>query len=220
MPTSKKLTGYFIVFEGGEGVGKSTQIRRLVSWFESRKITLLVTQEPGGSPLGREIRKLLLGSPKGSVAPLTELLLYEADRAQHVHETVRPALVQGKIVISDRYLDSSTVYQGVCRKLGVKRVQNLSALASGGLLPDLVVLLDLPESVGINRIRQKRGLDRIEQEDSTFHRQVRRGFLALAKQFPRRFAVINAEGSEEDVEKRIRNAVSKRLKGKKLWKGL
>ena len=220
MALGTKPKGYFIVFEGGEGVGKSTQIRNLAGWLETQKFPLLLTQEPGGTPMGKEIRKMLLGSPKGTVSPLAELLLYEADRAQHVHEVVRPALAAGKMVISDRFLDSSTVYQGICRKLGVKRVQNLSSFAAGGLTPDLVILLDLPESVGLSRVSQRRKPDRIEQEDSSFHRMVRKGFLSLAKQYPRRFTVIDASGTEDEVGKKVRTAVQKRLKGKKTWTGL
>lgn len=231
MPKGRKRKGLFITFEGGEGAGKSTQIRHLVSYFKSIKIPVVVTLEPGGTPIGEEIRHVLLTPRSQKLSPRCELLLYEADRAQHVDELVIPCLEKGKIVIGDRYSDSSTVYQGYCRDLGLENVKWLNAFATKKLLPDLTVLLDIPESVGLGRIRKRirtdlflKGvrrrvkLDRLEREKRSFHAKVRKGFLKLAKQQPKRFAVINALQSEQEVTREIRLAVGKVLKRKGILK--
>lgn len=223
--------GVFITFEGGEGAGKSTQIRQLVSYLRSRKLPLVVSLEPGGTPIGEEIRHVLLTPRSQKLSPRAELLLYEADRAQHVDEVVSPSLEAGKVVVGDRYADSSTVYQGYCRDLGLQWVKRLNDFATNGLLPDMTILLDIPESIGRNRIRRRiredlflEGvrkrvkLDRLERERRSFHKKVRLGFLKLAKQSPKRFRVIDARQSEAEVSAQVKKLVETLLKRRGLWK--
>jgi dTMP kinase len=220
--------GFFISFEGGEGGGKSTQIRRLKAALRKNRIPFLVTLEPGGSQIGRKIRELLLNPKNKHLSKRAELFLYEADRAQHVEEIVAPALKAGKVVITDRYADSSTVYQGICRELGVAWTEKLNDFATGGLYPDLVIVLDVPETVGLARVRNRfksdPGLlgkrrvikmDRLEREKASFHRKVRNGFIALSKKHPRRIALIDATQSPETVSHQITELIEKRW-GKKL----
>jgi len=219
--------GLFITFEGGEGAGKSTQMKRLEKALRKRRVPLKRTLEPGGTGIGRSMRELLLNPKFRQLSPRAELLLYEADRAQHVHEVIRPALLEGKLVLCDRYADSSTVYQGMCRKLGEAWTIRLSDFATAGLWPDLVLLLDIPETAGLERVRRRLQvdpkllgkrrvvkLDRLEREKMDFHRKVRQGFLKLARRYPRRFHVIDAQKSEEDIAAEILQTVLARLKKK------
>jgi dTMP kinase len=208
-PTGKKH-GLFVVFEGGDGVGKSTQIRHLLKWLKKGKHPFLFTRQPGGTPIGKKIRAILLNPDFTNLSPQTELLLYEADRAQNVQEVILPALEAGKIVLSDRFADSSTVYQGICRGLGRDWVEKLNLFATAGKMPDIVFLLDLPEHKGRARI-QARKLDRIENESSDFHRRVQRGFLTLARREPRRFVVIDASREPEVIAKKIQAILAKRM---------
>lgn len=204
-----KPRGKLIVFEGGEGAGKSTQIRALATWLKRKGHAVAITRQPGGSRLGTGIRRLLLHG--GKVDPRAELLLYEADRAQHVQDVVRPWIAQGKIVLSDRYADSSTVYQGICRGLGEKWTEELNQFATGGLSPDLVFVLDLPAAVGLKRSSSRGKLDRMEREKRAFHEKVRRGFLKLARRHPRRFRVIDAGEDRSVIATRIQAEVTKCL---------
>ena len=220
----KKVTypGFFISFEGGEGAGKSTQIRHLVKLFESYKIPVVLTLEPGGTKIGLKIRELLLDPKNNELHPRAELLLYLADRAQHVEECLLPALKAGKVVITDRYADSSNVYQGICRKLGLSSTIALNDYSTQGLYPDLALVLDLPVKMGFARMRQ-RVLDRMEREKSSFHAQVRRGFLQLSQKYPKRIQVVNAAKTEDEVRQAIENLVLdqiKKTKGRTLWKKL
>lgn len=216
--------GLFITFEGGEGAGKSTQIRLFVSWLKKKRIPVVLTLEPGGTFIGRRIRDLLLNPSYKGLNPRSELLLYEADRAQHVDEVVLPALHAGKIVVSDRYADSSTVYQGMCRRLGVDWTEKLNAFATTGLMPDLAFVLDIPEKEGLGRVRNRvksdprlKGkrkvvkMDRLEREKMSFHRQVRQGFLKLAKKYPRRIQVLDARQTPDVIQSDIQKRVLKRL---------
>ncbi len=209
-------SGLFISFEGGEGSGKSSQIRHLKKWAKRQGRPVVVTREPGGkSSVGKEIRKLLLKPKFSAMADRCELLLYEADRAQNVEEIVLPALKKGAVVICDRHADSTTVYQGMCRGQGLKNTTWLNAYATGGLLPDLVFVLDVPIEVGLTRIRKRSALDRMEAEKKTFHEKVRRGFLKLARSNPRRYQVIDGTQPEKAIALEIQQAVEKRLRGKK-----
>lgn len=172
--------GFFLVLEGGEGCGKSTQVDSLSLWCRNQGLSVVKTREPGGTPVGQRIREILLDPKVKNMGPRTEALLYQADRAQHVEEVIRPALKQGKVVISDRFGLSSAVYQGICRGVGFGRVQLLNRFSTEGLSPDLVIILDLP--VDLSRQRMKgRKLDRLEREKGAFHYKVRSGFLRLAK---------------------------------------
>lgn len=189
----------FITFEGIDGVGKSTQIRLAENYLTNLGHQVLVTFEPGGTELGHEIRQLLLHR-KGDVSPRSEALLYAADRAHHVSTKIRPALEAGQIVISDRYLDSSVAYQGAGRKLSADEVRNISVWAVDGLLPDLTVLLDLEAGLAARR-RENTGQepDRLEQEKQDFFEAVRAEFLKLAAAEPKRFLVVSAEGTPEEI---------------------
>jgi dTMP kinase len=195
----------FLTVEGIEGCGKSTQARRLAEAIGPKA---LLTVEPGATELGGAIRTLLLEQRSREVSPLAELLLFFADRAQHVHEVVRPALAAGRIVISDRYADSTTAYQGYGRGLSLDLIGTLTAHATGGLVPDLTLLLDLPVAAGLARARRRGAADRMESEDVGFHERVRQGYLTLAADEPARWVVIDATGSEDEVAARIRAAVA------------
>ena len=199
--------GLFITFEGGDGVGKTTQIDRLAAWFEARGREVVRTREPGGTELGVAIRQALLHG--GEVTPRAEALLYAADRAQHVDMVVRPALERGAIVLGDRYLDSSVAYQGVARALGKDEVRGLSLWAVQGLLPDLTILLDLPVEIGESRVGPVQ--DRLEAAGREFHEAVRAEFLALAGQEPERWRVVDASGTIGEVAAAVQQAVVERL---------
>ncbi|WP_172119199.1 dTMP kinase [Actinomyces faecalis] len=205
-PGAQAGPGLFLSFEGGDGVGKTTQIKRLVALLEASGVDCLVTREPGGTELGSQIRRILLHG--GEVSPRAEALLYAADRAHHVQTRVRPALARGAVVITDRYLDSSVAYQGAARALGPKEVRHLSLWAAQGLLPDLTLLLDADPGTGARRAGRRAALDRLEREPSTFHVALREEFLALAAAEPERFAVIEAERSVEEVAAQVRAAVA------------
>lgn len=197
-------SGIFIVFEGGDGVGKSTQIDLLAVWLRSplgcnRKV--LTTREPGGTPLGQELRQAVMHGDH--VAPRAEALLYAADRAHHVATVVRPALERGAVILQDRYVDSSIVYQGGARGLGPE-VERISRWATEGLLPHLTVLLDMEPSAE----RMSRDLDRVERETSEGAQRMRAEYLALAGRDPARYAVINAAQSIEMVHREVRAAVA------------
>jgi dTMP kinase len=208
--------GRFIVFEGGDGSGKSTQVQHLADLLLSQGRDVVVTREPGATEIGVRIRKLLLegaAGPVGAAAltPRAEALLYAADRAHHVASVVRPALARGAVVISDRYVDSSLAYQGAGRTLPVDEVSWLSSWATGGLKPDLVVLLDIDPSVGLRRIDRRGAVDRLESESVSFHERVRYGFLDLAAAEPNRYLVLDANRSPEAVAAAVADRVSSML---------
>ncbi len=196
----------FITFEGIDGVGKSTQLDLLQKWFEGQGKEVVRTLEPGGTELGQEIRHLLLHR-KGDVAARAEALLYAADRAHHVATKIRPALAQGKVVLSDRYFDSSVAYQGAARELDVEEVRNISLWAVDHLIPDLTVLLDLDAQAAILR-RNKTGTepDRLEREKVDFFERARAQYLELAKE--PRFLVVDATLSIDEIQQQIRTRVS------------
>jgi dTMP kinase len=198
------MGGIFVAFEGGEGVGKSTQIERAAAWLRSLGHEVVETREPGGTPLGQEVRRLLL-DPDGHVTARAEALLYAADRAQHVDTVIRPALAAGKVVITDRYVDSTLAYQGAGRQLAGTR--EVVAWATGGLLPDLTVLLDLDPRIGLARASARSSPDRLESHSLDFHRAVRDGFLALAAEAPQRYAVIDADADVATVAACVRDAL-------------
>ncbi|ARD42415.1 dTMP kinase [Actinomyces gaoshouyii] len=205
LPAAPPLPGLLISFEGGDGVGKTTQIKRLATVFAAARIDYRLTREPGGTELGARIRRLLLHG--GAVDPRAEALLYAADRAQHVAELIRPALGRSEVVLTDRYLDSSIAYQGAARSLGAAEVRSLSEWATGSLLPDLTILLDADPSVADRRTGARGAKDRMESEGAAFRAALREQFLALADAEPERFAVLDArrtiEEVAEDVNRRI-----------------
>ena len=195
----------FITFEGIDGVGKSTQLDLLQQWLEGRGREVVRTLEPGGTELGKEIRHLLLHR-KGDVAPRAEALLYAADRAHHVATKIRPALAEGKVVLGDRYFDSSVAYQGAARELDVEEVRNISLWAVDNLIPDLTVLLDLDAEAAILR-RNKTGTepDRLEREKVDFFQRARDQYLELAKES--RFLVVDATLSIDQIQEQIRQRI-------------
>lgn len=195
-----------ITFEGIDGCGKSTQMRLLEQYLTERGVAVVSTREPGGTELGRKVRSALLDGGKGSVEPLAELLLYAADRAQHVQQVIMPALAEGKVVLSDRFYDATTVYQGYARGFDLKLVNQLNELATGGLKPDLTLLFDLDAETGLKRTWRRgdeAGLaarpDRLDQEPVEFHERVRKAYLEIAGREPQRFRVIPAAGSVEET---------------------
>lgn len=187
--------GIFVVFEGGDGVGKSTQVRAAQHWLAASERDVVVTREPGGTALGSQLRTLLLHGDH--VAPRAEALIFAADRAHHVESVVRPALARGAVVLADRYQDSSIAYQGAGRDLDAGEIATLSSWATGGLVPDLTILLDLDPDVG--RVRRGPGGDRLEQEAEQFHQRVRSGFLRLAVAEAGRYLVVDAALPTEEV---------------------
>jgi dTMP kinase len=202
------MSGLFISFEGIDGVGKSTQADLLEAWLTEQNKEVIRTLEPGGTDVGVEIRKILLHH-KGDLAPRAEAALFAADRAHHVASKIRPALEQGKIVITDRYFDSSVAYQGAGRDLSRTEVRDLSLWAVGGLLPNLTVLLDLPADLASAR-RNSSGTepDRLEKEKTEFFETVRSAYLDLAKEEPERFLVVDASVSVEQMQEVIRERVA------------
>lgn len=201
----------FITLEGPEGAGKSTQLPQLASWLERAQKPVYTTKNPGGTPIGGQIRKILLEPANAAMVPLAELLLYAADRAQHVEEVVRPALEQGTIVLCDRYIDSTLAYQGFGRGLDHALIAQLNELATGGLKPDLTLLLDLPVEQGLARVAASRKVDRLETEAIAFHHRLRDGYLVLAERERERFVVIDATQPADTVQAHLRLAVAKRL---------
>jgi dTMP kinase len=187
-----RMRGRFITFEGGDGAGKTTQAVKLEAWLRERGHEVVRTREPGGTALGQGLRELLLHGAE-PVDPRTEALLYAADRAQHVAQIVRPALKRGAIVVQDRYIDSSLAYQGAGRVLAIDEVRRLSTWASGGLQPDVTVLLDVSPERGVaRRVAAGNVADRLEREASDFHARVREAFLQLARAEPDRFFTLDA----------------------------
>ena len=207
--------GFFITFEGSEGCGKSTHIKLLASYFQKRGLECVITREPGGAPLSEKIRELLLHAKEGNtMSSRTELLLFEAARNQHVVETISPALKQGKIVISDRFYDSTTAYQGAARKLASDDVQWLNNFATEGLSPDLTIILDTPVEEGLRRAnkRDDNNTDRMGAQKKSFYEDVRSAFLRLAQQFPERVVVVSAMGTKEETFEKIVAVVESKIK--------
>ena len=196
--------GYLVVFEGGEGAGKSTQIEAFVRWLQARGAEVVMTKEPGGTSIGARIREVLLDPRAAEMDPRAEALLYAADRAQHVAEVIKPALQDGKVVVSDRFVDSSLAYQGLARGLGLDEIYRISEWATGGLMPDLVLYMKVDPVAGLRRV--DRELDRIEREEAEFHERVGRAYLELAGKFPNRFVVLDATGTQEKVHQAIVDA--------------
>ncbi len=209
------MKGLFITFEGPDGCGKSLQSRKLVEWLKATRPDLRVelTFEPGATDLGRQVRAIVNSSRRNGLVPEAELLLFAADRAQHVAEQVRPWLEAGAVVISDRYADSTLAYQGYGRGLDLETVQQVMEVATLGVWPDLTLLLDLEPAIALARL-DRGALDRIEQETLDFHRRVRQGFLELAHRAPQRFKVLEAALAPEAVFEQVKRHVQRLLEGK------
>ena len=210
------MRGKFITFEGIDGSGKSTQLRMLANELRVRGFNVLPTMEPGGTPLGRRLREAFLETEE-TVAPLAELLLFAADRAQHVNFLVKPALTEGKIVISDRYADATFAYQGAGRGFSEAIVNQVIEIATAGLKPDLTLFFDLPIEKALLRTNQRTDAgeqkNRMDKETSEFYVRVRDAYLKIAEREPARFRVINAEGSTDEVQMRVVKIVTDFLDG-------
>ncbi len=207
-----KKRGYFITFEGVEGSGKTTQMNMLHAHLIRMNVDVVATHEPGGTRLGEEIRRILLDPSFKEMHPFTEAVLYAADRAQHVHEVIKPALDEGKVVLCDRYIDSSLAYQGVARRVGMEGVQNLNEWVTDDLYPDLTFLLEIPYAVGLKRLeKRKRSLDRMEGQPPSFHEQVQEAYRTLARFYPSRFVLLNGADKPEEIHHRVMQEVMKLL---------
>jgi dTMP kinase len=204
--------GVFITFEGTEGCGKSTQVQRLAARFGQSDVPFLLTREPGGTAIGETIRDLLQFAPEGKdMKPETELLLFEASRSQLVREIIEPALAEGACVISDRFFDSTTVYQGAARKLDAKTVSDLNRVAVGHCVPDLTFLLDVDEQTAHLRMQEPRRADRMEQEPAEFYERVRKAYRALAAAEAKRIVLIDGSKPPDEIEERIWQTIANRF---------
>jgi dTMP kinase len=207
-----KTKGLFITFEGIEGSGKSTQAKLLAAWLKARGHRVALTREPGGPYISEKIRKILLDARHHEMQPMTELLLLEASRAQHMAEVIAPALKRGQVVICDRFADSSTAYQGYGRKMDHDLVDRLNRIATGGLWPGLTLVIDLPVDVGFSRAaKRKRSFDRMESQERQFHQRVRNGFRALARSEPSRVKLLDGRFPPDVIQAAVRQLVLARL---------
>ncbi len=203
----------FITLEGPEGSGKTTAVEEAVKKLQSMGYEIVRTREPGGTPISEQIRNVILDKSNTIMDPRTEALLYAASRRQHLVEKVWPAIKEGKIVICDRYLDSSLAYQGGARGLGIDNVLNVNMFATEGTYPDLTLLFDIDPKIGLARINANanREVNRLDLEKLEFHNQVRETFLSLAKRYPERYVIIDASKSKEEVAKATLDAILSRL---------
>jgi dTMP kinase len=213
------MAGQLIVFEGIEGAGKTTQLQRAATWLRSQlTVPVLTSREPGGTLLGQQLRSLLLDvrqqDEQDEIAPRSELLLYAADRAQHVEQYLKPNLAQGAMILCDRYTDSTLAYQGYGRQLDVALIQQLNAIATGGLTPNLTFWLDLDPEIGLQRITERGAPNRLEREALDFHQRVRAGYMALAQDHPQRIIRLDAIAAADDLEREIRAILQTRLSEK------
>lgn len=204
------MKGYFISVEGGDGSGKSTQLQKIEAYLRAKGQDVLLTREPGGTPIAEKIRALILDPANGSLTARAEMLLYAASRAQHIEEKILPALAAGKTVLSDRFTDSSIAYQGFGRGLG-NIVAEVNHIATGGKAPDLTIFLDISPQAGMARKKQQTGhtLDRMEQEKTAFHETVYQGYLTLAEENAGRIAKIDADRPAEAVFADIQKALDR-----------
>jgi len=214
MPLKTKRIGKLISFEGAEGSGKSTQLSRLAAHLQEAGREVISTREPGGTEIGEQIRNIIVHNSKGDeMCAETELLLFTAARAQVVREVIAPALARGAVVLTDRYLDSSTVYQGIGRNLAADPVAQINRFAVGNVMPDLTIVIDVPTEVSLARIRQRASdlPDRMERENIDFYKKIREGYLVLAQGMPDRFAVLDGTLTQDALEKKVWATVKERL---------
>lgn len=209
------MRGRFITFEGGEGVGKSTQLKRLAAALERRGVDVIVTREPGGSPRAEALRDVLLSGGAKRFGPLAETVLVAAARADHVERTIRPALERGVWALCDRFIDSTRAYQGALGGVEPELIRSFEKVAAGQTRPDLTLILDAPAAVGLERARLRAGAlaapDRFEAEGGSFHERLRRAFVEIARSEPERCLLIDAGGDADAVEQRVWEAVERRL---------
>jgi len=207
------MQGIFITLEGIDGSGKDTQAKMLAKYLEKKGYSVLITREPGGTSVGEKIREILLNPEIEKVDSRAEVLLFAASRAQIVSNVIKPALKEGKIVISNRYVDSSYTYQGMAREIGLDWVIEVNKWATRELLPDITFFLDIPEEVGLERVDRSRNIrDKIEKNGEIFQKKVREGYYKLAKMFPERYRIIDSKRKELLIHKDIRKEVDKFIK--------
>ena len=214
MPSHAPTTGRLISFEGSEGSGKSTQIALLASRLQASGREVVATRVPGGTEIGEQIRYIIVHNSRGDeMCPETELLLFAAARAQVVREVIAPALLRRAIVLTDRFLDSTTVYQGIARNLAPGPVNDINLFAVGDVMPHVTLVIDVPTEVSLARLKQRASdlPDRMERENVSFYEKVRAGYLLLAKEWPERVVVVDGTKAPEVIEKRIWAEVEKRL---------
>lgn len=195
--------GIFISFEGIEGSGKTTQARLLYDYLCGKGLDPVLTEEPGGTDIGREIRKILLSPAHFNMHPVTELLLYNASRCQLINELILPAIKSGRIVITDRFSDSTHAYQGWGRGLNRDIINRIDEIATAGLRPDITILIDVDVDIGLRRNRKANKVDRLELEEIEFHRKVRNGYLEIARQYPSRIKIIDGSKGIEDIHRQV-----------------
>lgn len=206
------MSGYFITFEGTDGSGKTSIIKKLQEKLSVHGYAITTTREPGGSPISEQIRTVILAVDNKAMDGVTEALLYAASRRQHVQEVIAPALAAGKLILCDRYLDSSLAYQGYARGVGIDKVYALNALAIGEYLPDLTILIDIPVAVGLARIEaNNRPQDRLDLESRNFHEAVRAGYLAVQEKYPDRIVLVDGVGTLAEVVERVYQVIIRRL---------
>lgn len=201
------MRGLFITLEGPDGSGKTTQIQLLQEYFTSQKYEVVLTREPGGTRISEQIRGIILDVNNSEMSNMTELLLYTSARAQLVDEVIRPALEEGKVVICDRFYDSSAVYQGIARGMGIDTVYELNEAALQGVIPDITFLMDMDAEEGIRRKKKQAELDRMEMEGVAFHQKVVEGYRMLAKKNPDRIKIVNAMDSIQNIQQTIRTQI-------------
>jgi len=205
------MKGLFITFEGIEGCGKSTQVKQLASHLKRSGFSVIVTREPGGTEIGEAIRSILLNANYISMSKITELLLYAASRHQHISEKILPAINDGNIVISDRYADATTAYQGAARAIPDDVISTVHEIATNGAMPDLTLLLDCPADIGLARVRNRSGkdIDRLERESIEFHENVRNGYLNIAKNAKKRVKILDATMDIDSIHNAVVNEIDK-----------
>lgn len=204
--------GLFITFEGGEGSGKTTVAKMIVEAFREKGISVMLTREPGGVVIAEEIRDIIVDRKNTNMDPKTEALLYAASRRQHLVEKVAPALREGKIVISDRFIDSSLVYQGIARGIGIEKVYQMNLFATEELMPELTIFFDVSPSIGLSRIRSNdREVNRLDLEKESFHEKVYEGYQTICQMFPERIRRVDASLSKEEVYQQVLSLIEERL---------
>ncbi len=208
------MKGCFITVEGTDGSGKSTQIELLTRYLKDRGLDVVFTREPGGTAISEKIREIILDINNREMTGTTEALLYAAARSQHVEEKIIPAVNAGKIVICDRFVDSSVAYQGAARELGAEMIADINGFALHGIMPDMTLFFDLPPEKGILRKKNERKLDRLEAEKLDFHKRVYEGYKALCQKFPDRIRAVDADRSVEEVHGDVVCEIDRLLKGK------
>jgi len=212
------MSGIFITLEGPDGSGKSTVVEELSRYLKNSNIDYIFTREPGGTRIGEDIRDIILDNKNTNMSPRTEALLYAASRSQHVHEKIKPALQAGKVVLCERFVLSSLVYQGIGRGLGVVDVKAINDFGIEGVKPDLTLFFDIDPSVSLNRKMVGQDVDRLEMEGIGFHREVYNGYLELINKYPENVVLIDASRSKEEVFKQVKSEVESILKERGLVK--